>query len=439
MSVLDRWRDFRRAQRDALRASNHPHLHDEARPSTMELLADVLTPRHAAEAASDEVGSPLRVEDGPASDASHPGEADRSERPGQQGHRFGRAGRPLNRQSPFYMGFVGAIGVLSALLIWQVLGRLTTTITLVVVAFFLTLALNPLVEWLTRQSVARGLAVGIVFIGAVVVFALLGLLVVPPVVTQGSDLLQKAPDWLDQVLNSDFVRRIDREYDVVDRIQAEATKRLSDGNFISTVFGGVLGVGAAVVGGLFQTFTVLVLTLFLLASFPRVKQAAYAMVPASRRPRVMSLSEEIMRRTGSYAIGQVAVATINAVCSWIMMLIVGIPYAAVLAVAVGFLGLIPMVGATIGAAVVCAVALFDEPRKAVIALVYYVVYQQLENYVVAPRIMQRTVSVPGAVTVVAALAGGTLLGVLGALLAIPVAAGLLLLYEEVLLPRQRRH
>jgi predicted PurR-regulated permease PerM len=427
MSVLDRWRDFRRAQRDALRASNHPHLHGEARPSTMELLADVLTPRHAAESDPDGAGAPLREDDAHEEDG------------GQGGHRFGRAGRPLNRQSPFYMGFVGALGVLSALLIWQVLGRLTTTITLVVVAFFLPLALNPLVEWLTRQSVARGLAVAVVFMGVVVVFALLGLLVVPPVVTQGSDLLQKAPDWIDQVLNSDFVRRLDREYDVVDRIQSEATKRLSDGNFISSVFGGVLGVGAAVVGGVFQTFTVLVLTLFLLASFPRVKQAAYAMVPASRRPRVMSLSEEIMRRTGSYAIGQVAVATINAVCSWIMMVVVGIPYAAVLAVAVGFLGLIPMVGATIGAAVVCTVALFDEPRKAVIALVYYVVYQQLENYVVAPRIMQRTVSVPGAVTVVAALAGGTLLGVLGALLAIPVAAGLLLLYEEVLLPRQRRH
>jgi predicted PurR-regulated permease PerM len=122
-----------------------------------------------------------------------------------------------------------------------------------------------------------------------------------------------------------------------------------------------------------------------------------------------------------------------------MMMIVGIPYAAVLAVAVGFLGLIPMVGATAGAAVVCLVAVFDEPKKAIIALIYYVVYQQVENYVVAPRIMQRTVSVPGAVTVVAALAGGTLLGVLGALLAIPVAAGLLLLYDEVLLPRQRRH
>ena len=97
-----------------------------------------------------------------------------------------------------------------------------------------------------------------------------------------------------------------------------------------------------------------------------------------------------------------------------------------------------MVGASLGAAVVSLVALFDDPQKAVIALVYYVVYQQLENYVVAPRIMQRTISVPGAVTVIAALAGGTLLGVLGALLAIPAAAGLLLIYEEVLVPRQHQ-
>ena len=118
-----------------------------------------------------------------------------------------------------------------------------------------------------------------------------------------------------------------------------------------------------------------------------------------------------MRRTGSYAIGQVAVATINAFCSWIMMMIVGIPYAAVLAVLVGFLGLVPMVGAAARRPRSCAlVAVFDEPQKAVIALIYYIVYQQIENYVVAPRVMQRTVSVPGAVTVVAALAGGTLLG-----------------------------
>jgi predicted PurR-regulated permease PerM len=143
-----------------------------------------------------------------------------------------------------------------------------------------------------------------------------------------------------------------------------------------------------------------------------------------------------MRRVGGYAIGLVAVATINAICSYIMMSIVGIRYAAVLAVAVGFLGLLPMIGASLGAALVATVAFFDDPKKAAIVLIYYVVYQQLENYVLAPRIMQRTISVPGAITVVAALVGGALLGVLGALLAIPVAAGLLLIYEEVLVPRQ---
>jgi predicted PurR-regulated permease PerM len=427
MSVLDRWRDFRRTQRAALRASNHPHDRSSS-PVPGDLLTDLL---------------PESADTSPFPDEAQQVAAEESQSDVSPSHPFGRAGRPLNRQSPFYLGFVGAIGVLTALLLWQVMGRLATVITLVVVAFFLTLALNPLVETLTRRGVRRPGAVAVVFAGLVCVFALLGVVVVPPVINQGTQLVQAAPDWLDQVLKSRWVQDLDRHYDVVDKIQDEVNKRLTDSNFLGSVFGGVLGVGAAVIGGIFQAFTVLVLTLFLLASLPRVKQAAYAVVPASRRPRVISLSEEIMRRTGSYAIGQVGVATINALCSWIMMSIVGIPYAAVLAVAVGFLGLIPMVGATIGAGLVCLVALFDgsfqDFTKVLVAAIYYLVYQQVENYLVVPRVMQRTVSVPGAVTVVAALAGGTLLGVLGALLAIPVAAGLLLLYEEVLLPRQRRH
>ena len=146
-----------------------------------------------------------------------------------------------------------------------------------------------------------------------------------------------------------------------------------------------------------------------------------------------------MRRTGAYAAGQGLVATINGLCSFIMMSLVGIPYPAVLAVVVGLLGLIPLVGATIGAVVVGVIAFLNEPQHALIVAIYYIVYQQIENYVIVPRIMTSTVSVPGALTIVAALAGGTLLGVLGALLAIPVAAGLLLLYEEVLLPRQAQH
>ena len=428
--MLDRWKEYRRRQRAALRESNRPsglapgQVSDVDEQLARDLLTSVLPPTEGATETAGETAGETPSEPGAAQGG---------------GKRFGAAGRPLNRQSPFYVGFVGAFGVIIALGLWHLLGRLSTVLTLIVVAFFLTLALDPIVQFLTRREIKRPAAVAIVFAGVLVVFTLLGLLVVPPVLQQGTELVQEAPGYVDGVLDSRIVRQIDQDYRAVDKISEEFNKRLTDSAFLSQIFGGVLGAGRALVTGVFQFFTVMILTLFFLANLPKVKGAAFGMVPASRRTRVTSLSEEIMRRTGSYAIGQVAVATINAILSWIMMTIVGIPYAAVLAVLVGVLGLVPMVGATLGAALVCTVAVFDEPRKMVIALVYYIVYQQVENYVVVPRIMQRTVSVPGAVTVVAALAGAALLGLLGALLAIPIAAGLLLLYEEVLLPRQRRH
>jgi len=437
--MLRRWSEFRRRQRQILRASNAP------------------TARAGTTAAED--GTPATQGSAPAAQeqtrATHKGgdESDEqqleddlvtgvlpleSERGSARRRDYGTAGHPLNRQSPFYIGFVGAFGVLVAYGLVRALSQLTQVITLLVVAFFLTLALNPLVEALNRRGLRRPLSVAIVFVGLVAVFTALGFVVVPPAAQQGTMLAESAPKYLDNLLNNRVVQQLDSHYHVVDTFQRELQKRVTDGDFMSGVFGGVFGFGKAVASGFFAFLTVLVLTLYFLSSLPRVKQAAYGIVPISRRERFASLSEEIMRRVGSYAIGQVAVATINAICSWVMMSIVGIRYAAVLAIVVGLLGLVPMVGASLGAAIVCTVALFDEPKKAVVALVYYVVYQQLENYVVAPKIMQRTVSVPGAVTVVAALVGGALLGLLGALLAIPVAAGLLLIYEEVLLPRQRQ-
>ena len=352
---------------------------------------------------------------------------------------YGLAGRPFDRQSPFYFGFLATLGALVAWTLFTMAGRLTTTMTILVVAFFLTLALNPIVEWLLDRGLRRSLAVLVVFSGLLVAIVVIGMLVVPPVVSEGSELLTQAPDYVDRVLATPWLQQMDAEYEVIQRAQEEFTKRIQDGSLATQILGGVLGAGRVVLNGVFQLLTVLILTLYFLATLPRIKHVAYAAVPASRRPRIVSLSEEIMRRTGAYAAGQGLVATLNALASYIMMTVVGVPYAAVLAVVVGLLGLIPMVGATLGALVVGVIALFTDPTKALVVGIYYVVYQQIENYVIVPRIMTSTVSVPGAVTIVAALAGGTLLGVIGALLAIPVAAGLLLLYEEVLLPRQRRH
>ncbi len=360
-------------------------------------------------------------------------------RPSQPQTDHGGVGAPLNRHSPFYLGFLGALGAMLAIGLWNAVGQLTTTLTILLVTLFLTLSLNPIVEALTRRGMRRGFAVATVFTGLIAVFTLLGFLVIPPVVSQGGALAQQAPSYLQHILDTPWVRDLDQHYHLIEKAQTQLSEAITNQSIVSGVLGGILGAGIVVLSGLFQTVTVLVLTLYFLGSLPRMKQAAYAVVPASRRPRVVSLSEEIMRRTGSYAISQVAVAAVNASFSWVMMTIVGIPYPAVLAVAVGFLGLVPMVGASLGATVVSVVAFFDDPGKALIAIIYYVVYQQIENYVVMPRIMSRTISVPGVVTVVAALTGGTLLGMLGALIAIPIAAGLLLLFEEVLIPRQAQH
>lgn len=403
-SAMRRWQTFRDQQRSQLRESNRLH-HETPEPA------------------------PSGAHAGPApAVGAHPAREDE----------FGSPGRAFNTAHPIYLGFMVSIGVALAYGLVVMLSRLQTTLTVLLVAFFLTLALNPIVERIERRGVRRAGAVLLVCLGLVGVFALLAWLVIPPVVEETTQLVRNAPSYAEHFTQQRWVMELDRDYQVSDKLNEQVTSKATDGDFVNQVFGGVLGAGKAVASGLFQGFTVLILTLYFLASFPTVKRSAYAMVPASRRARVISLSEEIMRRTGSYAIGQVLVASINAGCSWVMMTLLDLPYAAVMAVAVGFLGLIPMVGATLGAAIVALVAFFVDPHKALVVVIYYLVYQQIENYVVVPRIMQRTVSVPGAVTVVAALTGGTLLGVLGALLAIPVAAGLLLLYEEVLVPRQAR-
>ncbi|MBW8730698.1 MAG: AI-2E family transporter, partial [Terrabacter sp.] len=225
---------------------------------------------------------------------------------------FGQSGTPFNRQSPFYIGFVGAVGVLTAYAVVQAVGRLGTVITLLVISFFLTLSLDPLVEALARRRLRRGWAVTLVFLGVLAVFALVAWVVIPPVADQGSELATNAPRLFDNLLANPWVQDVDHRYQLVQRIQEEVNKRVADGNLWAGVFGGVLDAGKVIATGVFSVLTVLVLTLYFLASLPAVKQAAYALVPASRRPRTVSLAEEVMRRVGSYAIGQVAVAAINA-------------------------------------------------------------------------------------------------------------------------------
>ena len=350
---------------------------------------------------------------------------------------FGLPGRPLSRGHPFFIGFVGALGVLLAYGLVQTVLRLSQLLTLIVIALFLAAALDPVVRGLQRLGLRRAAAVAVVFLGVIVVFVGFAAAIVPPVIKQATELAHNAPSLLDSLLRSSLVRRLDDQYGIITKASDELHNRLTNSDTVVLLFGGVLGAGKAVLTGFFGAFTVLVLTLYFLASLGTMTEAGYRLIPASRRERVRLLSDEVIRRVGSYVGGQITVASINAVCTFILLTILGLPYSLVLALIVGIIGLIPLVGATLGAAVVILVAVFHSWQYGVIVAVYYVVYQQVENYVIAPRVMARSVAVPGAVALVAALAGGALLGIVGALIAIPVAAGVLLIIREVVEPRQR--
>lgn len=348
------------------------------------------------------------------------------------GPRFGRPGPRISRRSPFYLGFFGALGALLAWQLFNLLASASSVLVLLVVSLYLAVGLNPAVEWFVRRRISRGLAVALVFLCLVVVFALIGLAIIPVVTKQVTLLINQVPDWFTTLRNNPNLQSLDDQYQVTKKVQDYITS----GGLAERLFGGVVGASRIVASTLFGAFTILVLTLYFLGSLPTTKTALYKLVPRSRRDRVTMLGDEILSRVGSYVGGQLAVAAIAASASFVFFLIVGLSeYALALAIVVAILGLIPLIGGAVSAVVATSVGLLTDVKIGIACIIYYVIYQQIENYLIYPRIMQRSVKVPGTVIVVAAMVGGSLLGIVGALLAVPTAAAILLLIREVLHPR----
>lgn len=341
-------------------------------------------------------------------------------------------GRRLSRTSPFYIGFFGALGVFLAWFLVQALAGVRQVLVLIVVSMFLAIGLSPLVDRLVRTGLRRGAAVGIVATGVLFVFVGFAAAIVPPVAEQTADFVATAPQSLDELAEQPAVQRLDRDYQVVERLKGY----IESGDIGQRAFGGLLGVGRVVLGAVFSASSVLILTLYFLSALPSIKRQAYRLAPRSRRTRVQLLGDEILRRIGGYIAGAMTVATCAGISSFVFLQAIDLRYALALALLVALLDLIPMIGATLGAAVVTLVALVDSVPKALACVAFYVAYQQFENYFIYPRVMKRSVDVPPAFSIVAALVGGALLGVVGALLAIPTAAAVLLIVREVLIPRQ---
>jgi predicted PurR-regulated permease PerM len=341
--------------------------------------------------------------------------------------------RPLLHRHPFSFGFVAAAGALLAWWLGGLLLSIGSILVLIVVAGFLAAGLNPAVEWMGRRGVRRSLGVLIVVVVVVVAIALFVLALAPVIADQTTSIVDRAPDWFTKLQHNRLVQRLDDQVHIVDRAQ----KFVEGKGFGSALFGGVVGVGLAVVSFLANAFIVIVLMLYFMASMPTIKRSLYQLAPASRRERVTDLGDRILDNIGSYVSGAFVVALAAGISTLVFLFIIGLgEYAIALAAVVALLDVIPMIGATIGAVVVTAIAFATEPQLGVYCLIFYIAYQQVENYVIYPRVMARSVDLPGSIIVIAALVGASLLGVVGALLAVPTAAAITLLVKEIWLPRQ---
>ena len=341
----------------------------------------------------------------------------------------------LTVRTAFRIGLLGALGVFTAYLLLNALVAVRSVLVLLVVSAFLAVGLNPLVELLERRlHLTRGRAVMIVLAGVLLAFVGFLLAVVPPIVEQTQALVKNGPEYLDHLLRNRTIRRVDAQSHVIERTKAA----LQSPALAASLFGGVLGVGKVVFGAIFSTLTVLTLTLYFMSSLPAMKKAAYRVIPASRRARVTPLAADILERVGGYVAGALGIALCAGLSSFVVLLILRVPSPVALALVVMLTDLVPVIGATIGAVVVSAVAFAHDVRVGIVVAVFYLVYQQLENYVLYPRIMKRSVDVSPAVTIIAVLLGGSLMGILGALLAIPTAAAVQLVMIEVVLPHQEQ-
>ena len=348
---------------------------------------------------------------------------------------FGEAGKPVDTTHPFYFGFMVTIGALLALTTLRALASASAVFILIIVSIFLAAGLNPAVLFFQNRGLKRGAAVGAVMACVLIFVAAFIAIAVPPLLDQGNQLIDNAPQLIKDLNNNAFINDLNIKYGVIDSLQTRVDSIIKDGQFAITAFGGVIGVGKAVVSGLVSTITILTLTLYFLASLPQVVEISLKFVPASRRNRVSKLVNAIISRVGSFVGGQAIIAALAAIFILIMGLIIGMPYAGPLAVIVLVCGFIPLIGHFIGMTIVTLVSLTASISIAAVALASYIIYVQIENYLITPRIMKRSLSIPGLVTIIAALLGTSLLGLIGGLLAVPIAAAILLILDEVVFPR----
>jgi predicted PurR-regulated permease PerM len=344
---------------------------------------------------------------------------------------LGTLGRPFDHRAPFFIGLNAALGVAVAYLIARGVADITTVLVVIGLALFLAIGLNPIIDFLTGRGLRRGLAVGLVTLGFVLVIVGFVLAAASPVSNEVHTLIKNYPRYKTNLAAG-------RGWAGKLVVKLHLTSYLKGKSKLKIPAGGVLGAGKMLLSLGVATISVIALTIYFLIALPGVKRLWLSLVPRSRRPRVNLLTEEVFTRVGGFMLGNLLTSLISGIGTYVWLLAFGVPDALLLALVVALFDLIPMVGSTVAGIIVSLVALSKGVSIGVATLAFYVVYRYLEDYLLNPRVMKHTVKVSPGLTIMATLIGGTLLGLVGALVAIPVAATIHLLLEEVAIPRQNQ-
>jgi predicted PurR-regulated permease PerM len=379
------------------------------------------SPDPAAEVHRDLIAQPHDAEqEGPVAQAeAEAAQISESDQP------MGAIGKRFDRKSPFLVGMAAAAGVAVTYGLVLVLVGLREVLILIGLALFIAIGLEPVVSWLVQRRFPRWLAVTAVFVAA---FGAVGgflAAAIPVVVEQATQLVAKAPEYARQAQDhSSWLGQLNDRFHLQQAIE-------------NSVSGGsqLLSAGVAVFGALANLLILIVLTIYFVSDLPRIRATLYRLVPHSRRPRAILIGDEISVKVGGYVLGNLVISVIAGVLTLVWLLIFGVPYAVLLAIAVAVLDLIPVVGSVIGGIIVSLVALTVSLPVCLATIGFVILYRFAEDYLLVPKIIGTAVKVPALVTVLAVLLGGALLGVVGALVAIPIAAAVLLVAEEVLYPR----
>ncbi|MDP8943960.1 MAG: AI-2E family transporter, partial [Actinomycetota bacterium] len=311
-----------------------------------------------------------------------------------------------------------------------------TVIGALVIAVFLAVALGPAVDFFQRRRIPRGFAILVTYIALFAAIFGIGLLIVPPIVSQVNVFVENFPRYVTDVRKSPTLREYDDRYEITEKLRTQA-ENLPDrlGGAVEALRSVTVGVFSA----LLAVVTILVMAFFLLLDGRRIVRWVERELGPERGPHVRQIADDVYSAVGGYVSGMAVIATMAGVGTYLVLTLLGVPFAVPLAVLMAFLDLIPLIGATIAGAIIALVAAATNfPTALVVWLAYFILYQQIENNVTQPLVFRRTVQLAPLVVIVSVLIGASLLGVLGALLAIPIAAAIQIVVKDLWAGRKRR-